>query len=46
LLELAKVEAKRIVEEGDPDVTREDREKIMQHLKQHWQRRYGLVEVG
>jgi ATP-dependent DNA helicase RecG len=46
LLELAKVEAKRIVEEGDPEVTPDDREKIMQHLKQHWQRRYGLVEVG
>jgi hypothetical protein len=27
-------------------VTPDDREKIMQHLKQHWQRRYGLVEVG
>ncbi len=46
LLELAKVEARRIVEEADPDVTREDHEKIMQHLRQHWQRRYGLVEVG
>jgi ATP-dependent DNA helicase RecG len=46
LLELAKVEARRIVEESDSDVTREDRETIMQHLKQHWQRRYGLVEVG
>jgi len=46
LLELAKVEARRIVEESDPEVTQEDYEVIKQHLKQHWQRRYGLVEVG
>jgi ATP-dependent DNA helicase RecG len=46
LLELAKVEARQIVEEADPEVTPEDYETIKQHLKQHWQRRYGLVEVG
>jgi ATP-dependent DNA helicase RecG len=46
LLELAKVEARRIVEQQDPEITAQDRERIMQHLKQHWQRRYGLVEVG
>jgi ATP-dependent DNA helicase RecG len=46
LLELAKLEAKRIVEQQDPEITAQDRERIMQHLKQHWQRRYGLVEVG
>ena len=46
LLELAKVEAARLVEEKDPEVTIEDRQRVMQHLRQHWQRRYGLVEVG
>jgi len=46
LLELAKAEAARIVEGADPEVTLQERERIMQHLKAHWQRRYGLVEVG
>ncbi len=46
LLELAKAEANRIVEQKDPEITPQDRERIMQHLRQHWQRRYGLVEVG
>jgi ATP-dependent DNA helicase RecG len=46
LLELAKLEANRIVEQKDPEITLQDRERILQHLKQHWQRRYGLVEVG
>src|SRR5437016_1648546 len=46
LLELAKAEARKIVEEIDPEITAEDRNRIMEHLKNHWQRRYGLVEVG
>ena len=46
LLELAKAEANRIVEQRDSEITAQDREQIMQHLRQHWQRRYGLVEVG
>jgi ATP-dependent DNA helicase RecG len=46
LLELAKIEAARIVEQKDPEITQQDFERIMQHLRQHWQRRYGLVEVG
>src|SRR5262249_4257859 len=46
LLELAKAEANRVVEQKDPEITTQDRERIMQHLRQHWQRRYGLVEVG
>jgi ATP-dependent DNA helicase RecG len=46
LLELAKVEAARLVKESDPEITPEDRQRVMQHLRQHWQRRYGLVEVG
>ena len=46
LLELARREANRIVENSDPEITPRDREMVMQHLRQHWQRRYGLVEVG
>jgi ATP-dependent DNA helicase RecG len=46
LLELAKIEANSFVEQTDPAITMQDRERIMQHLRQHWQRRYGLVEVG
>ncbi|HET8891922.1 MAG TPA: ATP-dependent DNA helicase RecG [Candidatus Angelobacter sp.] len=46
LLELAKVEAAKLVEEKDQEISLEDRKRVMQHLRQHWQRRYGLVEVG
>jgi ATP-dependent DNA helicase RecG len=46
LLELAKVEAAKLVSESDPEITLADRQRVMQHLRQHWQRRYGLVEVG
>jgi ATP-dependent DNA helicase RecG len=46
LLELAKVEAAKLVSESDPEITLSDRQRVMQHLRQHWQRRYGLVEVG
>jgi ATP-dependent DNA helicase RecG len=46
LLELAKVEAAKLVEEKDPEISSDDRKRVMQHLRQHWQRRYGLVEVG
>lgn len=46
MLELAKVEAVKLVQETDPEITVDDRHRVMQHLRQHWQRRYGLVEVG
>ncbi|HKW76258.1 MAG TPA: helicase-related protein, partial [Terriglobales bacterium] len=46
LLELARREANRIVDNTDPEITPQDRETVMQHLRQRWQRRYGLVEVG
>lgn len=46
LLDLARLEANRIVEQKNPEITAADRERIMVHLRQHWQRRYGLVEVG
>jgi ATP-dependent DNA helicase RecG len=46
LLELAKAEAAKVVHETDPKITVDDRHRVMSHLRQHWQRRYGLVEVG
>jgi len=46
LLELAKAEAVKFVDEADPEITPDDRRRMMEHLKTHWQRRYGLVEVG
>jgi ATP-dependent DNA helicase RecG len=45
LLEMAKQEAARLVA-GDTDVTKKEVDTVMDHLKTHWQRRYGLVEVG
>jgi len=46
LLELAKAEAAKLVKEEDPEVSQADRKRVMDHLRNHWQRRYGLVEVG
>jgi ATP-dependent DNA helicase RecG len=46
LLELARTEAQRIVEGDDKRISKPERNTVMFHLKTHWQRRYGLVEVG
>jgi ATP-dependent DNA helicase RecG len=44
LLELARREAATLV--SGEDVSEADRARAMLHLRSHWQRRYGLVEVG
>jgi ATP-dependent DNA helicase RecG len=46
LLESAKVEAQRFVASSDPEITPSERQQVIEHMKTHWQRRYGLVEVG
>ena len=46
LLEAAKKEAAALVGGASPGVTREEARTVMEHLRAHWQRRYGLVEVG
>jgi len=46
LLELARIEAQRIVGAEETQISKSERSTVMQHLKTHWQRRYGLVEVG
>jgi ATP-dependent DNA helicase RecG len=50
LLELAKAEAElmagQMSDETDSVVSAEDHKRVAEHLRTHWQRRYGLVEVG
>jgi ATP-dependent DNA helicase RecG len=46
ILELAKQEAARFVVDPGADVTEAERTRVREHLKQAWQRRYGLVEAG
>jgi len=46
LLELAKHEAARFVVDPGPQVTEAERARVRTHLKDAWQRRYGLVEAG
>ncbi len=46
ILEAAKQEAARLVAGDDPEIKPEEKATVMAHLRAHWQRRYGLVEVG
>ena len=46
MLEFAKREAAAVVSGSDPAITKEEVSTVMEHLRAHWQRRYGLVEVG
>ena len=46
LLETAKREAAALVRAPSPDIPQEEVRTAFQHLKAHWQRRYGLVEAG
>jgi ATP-dependent DNA helicase RecG len=46
LLEAAKREAAALVSGPPPDVSADEVARSMTHLKTHWERRYGLVEVG
>jgi ATP-dependent DNA helicase RecG len=46
LLELAKREAAYVTSGPHPDLTETEIKKVFEHLKTHWNRRYGLVEVG
>ena len=45
LLEAAKREA-ALVTAGTADITKDEVRRAFEQLKTHWQRRYGLVEVG
>ena len=46
LLELARSEAHRIIAGELDKISKTELSTVMSHLKTHWQRRYGLVEVG
>jgi ATP-dependent DNA helicase RecG len=46
MLELAKREAAAVVSGSDPAITPQEKATVFEHLRSHWQRRYGLVEVG
>jgi ATP-dependent DNA helicase RecG len=46
VLEAAKLEAAALVERRSDGVSEEETQRAMKHLQQHWNRRYGLVEVG
>ena len=46
LLEMAKREARGLLEAGPGEVTAEEKRTAVQYLRTHWNRRYGLVEVG
>jgi len=46
LLELAKREARALVDGGSAEVTPEEKRIAVDYLRAHWNRRYGLVEVG
>jgi len=46
LLELAKREARGLLEESTEEISGEEKRVAVQYLRTHWNRRYGLVEVG
>ena len=46
ILEMAKQEAARFAASPDDSVTEAERKRVWDHLRQAWQRRYGLVEAG
>jgi ATP-dependent DNA helicase RecG len=46
ILELAKQEAARFAASSGAEATEAERSQVRAHLKETWQRRYGLVEAG
>jgi ATP-dependent DNA helicase RecG len=46
LLELAKQEAARFASQPDPAYTKAEIDAVWARLRDHWQRRYGLLEAG
>jgi len=46
ILELARSEARLVLEGPNEQISKEEIGGAVQHLRSHWNRRYGLVEVG
>jgi ATP-dependent DNA helicase RecG len=46
LLELAKREAASVVAGPNPEISQEEITRALNHLRSHWNRKYGLAQVG
>ncbi len=46
LLEAARKEARYLLAGPSADLTKDEIARAVQHLRSHWNRRYGLIEVG
>ncbi len=46
LLEAAKREARAVLAGPNKDISQEEMQRAVRYLRSHWNRRYGLVEVG
>jgi ATP-dependent DNA helicase RecG len=46
LLEVAKREAAAVLAGLDPDISQEEIDRSLKHMRSRWQKTYGLVEVG
>jgi ATP-dependent DNA helicase RecG len=46
LLEIAKREAAAVLEGPNPEISQEEINNALRHMRNRWQRSYGLVEVG
>ncbi len=46
LLELAKREAAAVLEGPGPEISQEEIDRALRHMRTRWQKSYGLVEVG
>jgi len=46
LLEVAKLEAARFAQAPEESVSETERKRVWDHLRQSWNRRYGLMEAG
>jgi ATP-dependent DNA helicase RecG len=46
LLEIAKREAAAVLQDANPEISPEEIKKALRHMRNRWQKSYGLVEVG
>jgi ATP-dependent DNA helicase RecG len=46
LLEIAKREAAAVLEDPNPEISQEEIKRALRHMRNRWQKSYGLVEVG
>ena len=46
VLELARKQARAVLEGPNEQITQQEISNAVMHLRSHWNRRYGLVEVG